>query len=397
MNRKNIVLGLLVLAGAGAFAEDWGFSFSGILQQVSDNVHAPATLNGEKLYSTSLFIRLYNDSEEAATSKDQAIWGRKIPVMVKDGQFTCELKDSAGTELAAAHSSLVEALAAATGSRLSIGVTPFDDTNAEITPRQLLSAAPFAAVAGDARGTLGDISVPGTLTVGAFTAGSAVFADTVRHSGTATFSSDPKLPKLTLSESEPLEAPQLESEEAVSVSTVETANVSAGTVTAKVETLVEGVVSNLSVKGAASVASVRPVRLSLKAEGDASCTDLSVTNLVFGSGVDLFQWEKTTGELTASDVTSAGQYKGDKDGKNGEWTVPAFDSVSQELPKYYFLSLSVDVGNGGSVSVKVDDAEVATLSAPKGWQSFQVFLKPGQKFSWSSAQAGKLYFRRFRY
>ncbi|MBO4287091.1 MAG: hypothetical protein J5985_02865, partial [Kiritimatiellae bacterium] len=91
---------------------------------------------GENL---ALTFKLY-DSEDPAT----VLWGRSVIVAVdKDGVFYAELKDDNGAAVqGAAHTALVDAVAAAKGA-VQVGLTP--PGAGEITPRQTLTTGVRAA------------------------------------------------------------------------------------------------------------------------------------------------------------------------------------------------------------------------------------------------------------
>jgi len=99
-----------------------------------------------------MVFRLYGGPGTGnALEKKTALWGRQASVSLKDGNFDVDLKDTLGSAIAdTKYNSLAEAVAAAFesgSSDLYLGLTPASDQNAEIFPRQRLTAIPKAVQA----------------------------------------------------------------------------------------------------------------------------------------------------------------------------------------------------------------------------------------------------------
>jgi len=375
-------------------AEEWGFSFSGQLLQVVDRQKTVARHAGSTNYAATIYVRLYDDSEGAATGKAQAIWGRRIDVHVKNGTFSCELRDSAGDgqQLAnTAHARLQDAFAHLGGSVVTVGVTPFDDRNAEISPRQRLAAVPFAVNAGDALGTVGDVTIPGTLRTGALKAADVTFGGTVSHAGNVTFQTDPMLPRLTLGDSEPLKVETMAVSGEVAVKRVEADTLKTGEAKVKVSKLTDGSVSGLAVSNAVTVGTLEPVGKTLETTGDMAVRDLAVRDFVVGGGMDLFKWADKPVELGPSTAESKGYYTGN--GANGHWTATCNCLISLSIKTTGTATITLTTKNGGTVTV-------GTIQA-SGWFPFQVFLRKDQRISWSGGSEGekdfRAVYREFRY
>jgi len=377
-----------------ARAEEWGFSFSGQLLQVVDQQKTVVQKDGSKNYAATIYVRLYDDSEATATLKSQAIWGRCIDVHVKNGTFSCELKDSAGDGqplAGTAHVRLQDAFAALGGSVVTVGVTPFDDKNAEISPRQRLAAVPFAVNAGDALGTVGDVTIPGTLKTGAFKAAADVtFGGTVSHAGNATFRSDPRMPRLSLGDSESLKVKTMTVGEDMEVKRVEAGTLTTGEAAVKVGKLAGGSVSNLVVAGAVTADALKPVGQTLETSGNVSVRDLVVKDFVLGGGMDMFQWAAEPTKLERADEEAFGYYTGSA--ANGYWTATC----------NCLMSLSFRLENSVTVKLSTKDGEIeaGTIQASgsgSGWFPFQVFLRSGQVISWTGGSEILVVYREFRY
>jgi len=97
-------------------------------------------------------FRLYDRPGTGLTAeKATALWGRQASVTLSGGDFDVNLKDSFGTQLAnTRYVSLADAIAAALQEGeggLYLGLTPANDSNAEIFPRQRLTVVPKAVQA----------------------------------------------------------------------------------------------------------------------------------------------------------------------------------------------------------------------------------------------------------
>lgn len=122
-------------------------------------------------------FRLYDQPGSGLLAeKATALWGRQSSVTLSSGDFDVDLKDTFGTQLADTRFiSLADALTEALkdGPRdLYLGLTPVNDANAEIFPRQRLTAIPKVVQARAVRtipddfvSTNGTFSMDGTLVV----------------------------------------------------------------------------------------------------------------------------------------------------------------------------------------------------------------------------------------
>lgn len=394
---KCIVVALALAGAAQVFAEEWGFSFSGQLQETRENVKYPLDITCK----TNLYIRLYDDSEGVVSDKREALWGRLVSVHAKGGLFSCELKDSNGTPLQAQFDRLQDAFAALKGSKVTVGVTPFKDTFAEISPRQTLSSVPFAVNAGDALGSVGDVTVSGTLTAGTLEAPLATFEGAVTHTGDASFDRSPTLPRLSLGEGAELSATVLSTEGAVSATSLKTDALTVGDLSATVKSLSSLTATNLAITGATTVSNVTATANELKVTGAVRTQRLKATNLEVGGSIDFFQWnpQETTDAFTT--VPGGGEsgevtkYIGSA--QAGSWTVPL------ALDGDIFISLDLKLKAGATAKIKIDGIEVAEhkfgVSGEEAWACFpfQIFVARGQKIEWSGGETIDLHYRLFRY
>lgn len=382
-------------------AEEWGIAFSGrILETTESGVKVPALYGGASNYTANVYVRLYDESEEGATSKNQALWGRCIPVNVRDGLFSCELKDSAGVKLKATYEHIQDVFSHLTGDKVTVGVTPFDDTKGEIEPRQSLVSAPYAINAGDALGTVGDVSVDGKLTVGAASVPDAVFKGPVKHDGGVTFHEKTTLGSLSLSDKAPFKASALTVGQNVSVAKVQARSLTAENLTATVENVQSATFSNLTLSGSVEAKELKSSGDRMTIDGDVTADRLTCSQLVLGGKFEFFKWGAIQELEASSESSSKTFYYGNA--SNGEWTVPTEDSFGGDT----FVSLSFMIPQGGTATVSVDGSQIAKLSytgskdvkETKIWLPVQAFLARGQKISWSgSAEQLQFCYRLFTY
>jgi len=361
-----------------------GFAFSGRLLETSDSTSAVVKLDGKTSYAADLYLRLYDDSEGEKTEKSEALWGRCVRVNVQDGNFSCDLCDSAGTPIAGLPCErLADAFARLSGTKLSVGVTPFDDANTEITPRQTLTSAPFAVCAHDALGSAGDLAVPGTVNATGFSAESAAFAGTVNHEGTVTLASRLTLPKLVMDDTRTLTLSTLDAASA-GVTNATASDVAVGTAKAAVGDVGELVAADLAFAGNTRIGMLSPPEGSdeLVVDGAVGTKAIEVTDIEVGSPLALFKWEPAFYTLKAASTSSESSGYYNYEGQNGWWSAPTDKPV--------FVSLSFNVSDSSGITVKVDEIEIANLSLSGGvapaWMSVQVFLNKKQKISWSGAK-----------
>lgn len=157
---KQMIIGLLAVLVAGT-VEAASFSYQGVLRDATGGAVA------EK--NKSIEFRLYASAE---SDMNQALWGRKIAVLLDDnGLFNVELSDANTSE------SLVENGASldnviAENATLYIGLT-VSGSSGEIRPRQKLLSVPRASFAEDVQMAKNSFTVLGT----------AMFEGPVVHNG----------------------------------------------------------------------------------------------------------------------------------------------------------------------------------------------------------------------
>jgi len=387
-----------------ARAEEWGIAFTGQILEVVNGEKSPAVRSGKTDYEAVVYVRLYDESEGEAAAKTDALWGRAITVRTKNAVFSCELKDSAGLDVGGTkYASLQDALAHVAGDRVTVGVTPFSDTNAEITPRQTLATAPVAAAAGDALGTVGDVTVGGTLTVGAGRISNASFAGPVTHDADVTFETAPILSELSLGDSTTLSAKTLATKGTVAVETLEAGQVTASNVTASVKKLGTPAFGDLTVTGATEVYDAKGASDAVVLEGTTKTDKITAMKFVLGGSFRFFKWGDVTILTGPGKEGEKGYWSGTT--QSGYWTVP---STAEGMDGDIFASVSFKIASGGTCTVNVTDTDgssvtVAELacSAASGnsyWMPVQTFLLRGQKISWTgSATELRFYYRPFKY
>lgn len=385
-------------------AEEWGIAFTGQILEVVNGEKSPAVRDGKTDYEAVVYIRLYDESEGESTAKTDALWGRAITVRTKNAVFSCELKDSAGPNVGGTkYASLQDALAHVAGDRVTVGVTPFSDANAEIAPRQTLATAPVAAAAGDALGTVGDVTVGGTLTVGAGRIPRASFAGPVTHDADVTFETVPTLPELALGESTTLTAKMLATKGTVVVETIEAGQVTASNVTASVKKLGAPAFEDLAVTGATEVYDVQGASDTVVLEGITRTDKITATQFVLGGSFRFFKWGAVK-ELTGPGAVGEKSYWTGT-AQDGYWTVP---TTAEGMDGDIFVSISFKIASGGNCTVSVTDTDGSSMtvsklsySAASGndyWMPVQTFLLRGQKISWKgSASELRFYYRPFKY
>ena len=149
---KKLLIGLMAFASFAATAAS--FSYQGVLKTAEGNE--------VKEKNQVITFRLYETAESELT---QALWGRKIAVLLdKDGLFNVELSDAAGSAVAGLTNSLDQVLSQYGNSTLYIGLE-VEKSSGEIRPRQKVLAVPTASFAQDVKTARNGFSVTGTLTV----------------------------------------------------------------------------------------------------------------------------------------------------------------------------------------------------------------------------------------
>jgi microcystin-dependent protein len=150
---KKLLTGLMAFASFAATAAS--FSYQGVLKTAEGNEVANKT--------PAITFRLYETAESELT---QALWGRKISVLLdKDGLFNVELSDAAGSAVAGLTNKLDQVLTQYGNSTLYIGLE-VENSSGEIRPRQKVLAVPTASFAQDVKTARGDFSIAGNATIG---------------------------------------------------------------------------------------------------------------------------------------------------------------------------------------------------------------------------------------
>ncbi len=129
------------------------FTYQGRLMEIVNGVNTPVTSGTNTVFPVVMWVRLY---ESAGAAKSGALYGRKISTLVNDGQFALDIGDDSGEALPAVSSNLLALISGCSGSTLFVGITPYNDDNNEIQPRQPLISAPYALLANDVRQASGD-------------------------------------------------------------------------------------------------------------------------------------------------------------------------------------------------------------------------------------------------
>jgi len=159
------------------------FTYQGQLMEVVNGANTPVTSGGSNIFAATMWVRLYNSTDAAKTAP---LYGRKIDTSVNSGVFTIDIGDEYGVPLPAPSSNLLATISGMTdSSTLFVGITPFDDANNEIQPRQQLFSAPFALLANDASQALGNFTATnGTSLFNSLDVqGSALFMGAVTNQG----------------------------------------------------------------------------------------------------------------------------------------------------------------------------------------------------------------------
>jgi len=136
-----------------------------------------------------MVFRLYAEPGTGrASEKVTALWGRQASVALENGDFDLDLSDSFGAQIAnTAYPTLAAAIAAAVkdgSSDMYLGITPVNDANAEIYPRQKLTAVPKAVQALMVRSVPSDFTATG----GTFTvAGAMRVTDRAQFEGSTSY------------------------------------------------------------------------------------------------------------------------------------------------------------------------------------------------------------------
>ncbi len=180
---KKLILILATATALCAAAIETTIAYQGVLRDAQGNVLAER--------SQMITFRLYSQA-----SGGTPLWARAIAVNLDTtGLFNVELSDVGTSVDGAQHETLVEALKAARGGTLFVGLE-VANSSGEIAPRQKILMTPYASWAADVstassdftvdgKATLNSAEVSGSLTVDGATTlrGNAVFDNDVTISG----------------------------------------------------------------------------------------------------------------------------------------------------------------------------------------------------------------------
>ena len=180
---KKLIIILAAALAMSAFAIETTIAYQGVLRDAQGNVLSAR--------AQTITFRLYSQA-----SGGTPLWARAIAVNLDEtGLFNVELSDVGTSVDGAQHETLVEALKAARGGTLFVGLE-VADSSGEISPRQKILMTPYSSWAADATNASGDFTVDGkatlnsaevtgSLTVGGATTlrGNAVFDNNVTIAG----------------------------------------------------------------------------------------------------------------------------------------------------------------------------------------------------------------------
>lgn len=158
------------------------FTYQGQLVEIVNGANTAVKSGTNDIFAVDMWLRLYNS---VGADKASALYGRKVSVLVNKGYFSVDIGDTCGIPLTAAYTNLLNLISASDSGTLLVGITPFDDANDEISPRQPLFAAPYALLANDVTQALGDFTATnGTALFQALeVSGAAVFKGAVTNQG----------------------------------------------------------------------------------------------------------------------------------------------------------------------------------------------------------------------
>ena len=150
---KTLAAVLAAAISVSAFAIETSIAYQGVLK----NAQGTEAITGSKNITFALY--------DAATG-GTPIWGRMVAAQLDDaGLFNVELTDGNGSILAgASNTNLVDALKAARGGTLYVGLT-VDGSSGEIQPRQKILMTPYSSWAADVTNASGDFNVAGKATI----------------------------------------------------------------------------------------------------------------------------------------------------------------------------------------------------------------------------------------
>lgn len=180
MNAKKYLAVLAMALAAAASAVETSIAYQGVLKDATGATPVTGMRN--------ISFRLYDQATGGTP-----LWGRSVAVNLDAaGLFNVELTDGNGSQVAETtqHSGLREALRAARGGTLYIGLE-VKDSSGEILPRQKILMTPYASWAADVTNAAGDFNVEGMATLAnASIPGALAVAGTATLAGNVTFGND---------------------------------------------------------------------------------------------------------------------------------------------------------------------------------------------------------------
>ena len=150
---KKLMAIIAVAASLSAFAVETSIAYQGVLR----NAQGTEAITGSKNITFALYTQATGGTP---------VWGRTVNAQLdSSGLFNVELADGNGSVLSGAtHESLVDALKAARGGTLYVGLT-VADSSGEIQPRQKILMTPYSSWAADVTNASGDFNVAGKATI----------------------------------------------------------------------------------------------------------------------------------------------------------------------------------------------------------------------------------------
>ena len=175
---KKLIIILAAAIAMSAAAIDTTIAYQGVLRDAQGNVLSTR--------AQTIIFRLYSQA-----SGGTPLWARAVAVNLDEtGLFNVELSDVGTSVDGAQHETLVEALKAARGGTLFVGLE-VANSSGEIAPRQKILMTPYASWAADATNASGDFTVGGKATLNsAEVTGNLAVSGATTLRGNAVFDND---------------------------------------------------------------------------------------------------------------------------------------------------------------------------------------------------------------
>jgi len=169
---KKLIMILTAAIALGAAAIETTIAYQGVLRDAQGNALSER--------SKTITFRLYSQ-----VSGGTPLWARPISVNLdENGLFNVELSDTGSSVDGAQYETLAEALKAARGGTLFVGLE-VANSSGEIAPRQKILMTPYSSWAADATNASGDFTVDGKATLS-----SAEVTGDLTVNGATTFARD---------------------------------------------------------------------------------------------------------------------------------------------------------------------------------------------------------------